>query len=141
MKHRSGVAHPSVRGWVGSRVSHILLRLVAAFSRKPVNPPICPRTCKWVGHPGVAVIVWAAFFLAGPAFAETRDLPQAEFRNRLKGGFVGQMVGVTYAAPYEFRYDGTIIPRPLLLPWWPTRIAGGTRGIACSDRPVDQVAR
>ncbi|HOA75635.1 MAG TPA: ADP-ribosylglycohydrolase family protein [Phycisphaerae bacterium] len=54
--------------------------------------------------------VLAALMMAGsPALAaETRTLPKKVYLDKLRGGWVGQMVGVSYGAPYEFRSPGKI---------------------------------
>jgi hypothetical protein len=52
----------------------------------------------------------------------TTVLPYATFANRLRGGWAGQMIGVSYAAPYEFHALGRILDEPLR-PWTPDRVA------------------
>jgi hypothetical protein len=72
----------------------------------------------------ILLAAWLGLMPGSAAAAGSRTLTVAAFRDRLKGGFVGQMAGVAYAAPYEFRFDGRMAPQWLLLPWWPSRLAG-----------------
>ncbi|MCS7023366.1 MAG: ADP-ribosylglycohydrolase family protein [Bryobacteraceae bacterium] len=46
----------------------------------------------------------------------------AELRDRIQGGWAGQMIGVSYGAPTEFRYREQIIPKDQLPKWTPDRI-------------------
>jgi len=63
-----------------------------------------------------------------PANSEqTRTLELERYRDRLKGGFIGQMAGVSYAAPYEFRADGWIFPEWTMREWRPGIIKGSLR--------------
>ncbi|MBI5282306.1 MAG: ADP-ribosylglycohydrolase family protein [Candidatus Solibacter usitatus] len=45
-----------------------------------------------------------------------------ELRDRIKGGWAGQMIGVSYGAPTEFRYKGAIIPVDKLPVWKPEKV-------------------
>ncbi len=44
-----------------------------------------------------------------PAIKETVTLSQAVLRDKIKGGWAGQTIGVTFGGPTEFRYNGTLI--------------------------------
>jgi hypothetical protein len=44
-------------------------------------------------------------------------LTKADLLDKIKGGWAGQMIGVTYGAPTEFKYHGTIIPDSVEIPW------------------------
>lgn len=44
-------------------------------------------------------------------------LSKSEILNKIKGGWAGQTLGVTYGGPTEFRYKGIIIPDSVLIPW------------------------
>lgn len=55
-----------------------------------------------------------------PPAAEMRKLPKEVFLDKVRGGWAGQMFGVTYGAPTEFRargstYDGEKVGTPLEL--------------------------
>ena len=43
-------------------------------------------------------------------------LSKEQLRNKIKGGWAGQTIGVTFGGPYEFRFQGTFIGdyQPLL---------------------------
>ncbi|MCS6830110.1 MAG: ADP-ribosylglycohydrolase family protein [bacterium] len=45
-----------------------------------------------------------------------------EYVDRMKAGWLGQMVGVGWGAPTEFRYQGTIIPEKDLPAWRPEMV-------------------
>jgi len=53
-----------------------------------------------------------------------RLLPAGVYRDRLKGAFVGQMAGVCYGAPYEFKAEGFAIPAWMMRDWRPGLIRG-----------------
>ena len=51
------------------------------------------------------------FFIAF-SHAQTKQfitLPKEELMDKIKGGWAGQTIGVTYGGPTEFRYKGTMI--------------------------------
>jgi hypothetical protein len=45
---------------------------------------------------------------------EFRRLPVAEYCDRMKAGWIGQMAGVGWGGPTEFRWKGQIIPEDKL---------------------------
>lgn len=47
---------------------------------------------------------------------------QAEIIDKIEGGWVGQMAGVAWGAPTEFRYRGEIVPDPDVPSWSPDMI-------------------
>ncbi len=51
---------------------------------------------------------------------ESMDL--AEFRDRVKGGWAGQMIGVAYGLPTEFRFNNQIIPEESVPEWTPDMV-------------------
>jgi len=51
-----------------------------------------------------------------------RRLPRADLRDKIEGGWAGQMIGVSFGAPTEFRYLEKIIEDDLP-PWTPDRVA------------------
>ncbi len=60
---------------------------------------------------------------AAPAKApEFRRLSLAEFRDKMKAGWVGQMAGVTWGAPTEFKFKDQIIPADKVPVWKPALI-------------------
>lgn len=52
-----------------------------------------------------------------------RHLPLAEYRDRMKAAWVGQIAGVAWAAPTEFKFCHQIIPADQWRPWNPAMIA------------------
>lgn len=64
------------------------------------------------------------FLITFPALiAQTRSIPVSALRDKVAGGWAGQMIGVSYGAPTEFRYRNQIIPEDKLPEWRPERIA------------------
>ena len=51
-----------------------------------------------------------------------RRLPVAVYRDKMKAAWVGQMVGVAWGGPTEFRYQDRIIPEDEMPQWKPERI-------------------
>ena len=51
-----------------------------------------------------------------------RRLTLAEYRDRMKGGWLGQIIGVGWALPTEFDYPSKIIPEDEVPEWEPRRI-------------------
>ncbi len=45
------------------------------------------------------------------------SLSKGELQNKIKGGWAGQTIGVTYGGPTEFKYLGRIIPDDVEIPW------------------------
>ncbi len=61
-----------------------------------------------------------AMLLGGDAWAdEFRRLPVSEYRDRMAAGWIGQMVGVGWGAPTEFKFKGEIIPEDQVPEWTP----------------------
>ena len=56
---------------------------------------------------------------AGPG---TRELSRAELRDRIEGAWAGQMIGVSYGAPTEFKAQGKILEGELPA-WTPGRVS------------------
>ncbi|PKP52177.1 MAG: hypothetical protein CVT92_10185 [Bacteroidetes bacterium HGW-Bacteroidetes-1] len=42
---------------------------------------------------------------------------QESLKNKIKGGWAGQTIGVVYGAPVEFKYQGSIIDEYQVIPW------------------------
>ena len=53
---------------------------------------------------------------------EFRRLSLAEFRDKMKAGWIGQMAGVTWGAPTEFKFKAQIIPADKVPAWKPALI-------------------
>lgn len=48
-----------------------------------------------------------------------RKLPLAVFQDKMKGGWLGQMIGVGWGQPTEFRVKGEVMPDHKMPPWNP----------------------
>lgn len=53
---------------------------------------------------------------------ECRKISLSEFRDKLKGGWIGQMAGVGWGAPTEFKVKGKIMPDDQMPPWKPCMV-------------------
>ncbi len=62
-----------------------------------------PPAMKTVAFPSRALLLLAALCLGPLVHAETRTLSRAELLDKIRGGWAGQMIGVAYGAPTEFR--------------------------------------
>lgn len=78
----------------------------------------------------------AAFSALGlPLFAAAdRQISMAALRDKIAGGWVGQMIGVSYGEPTEFRYRNEMIPLEKLPVWKPELIS---RSLNQDDLYVD----
>ncbi len=45
------------------------------------------------------------------------SLTKAELKDKIKGGWAGQVIGCTFGGPTEFRYKGTMIQDYQPIPW------------------------
>jgi hypothetical protein len=54
---------------------------------------------------------------SGPEKEKTINMTKAELLDKVKGGWAGQAIGVTYGGPTEFRYLSRIIPDSVELRW------------------------
>jgi hypothetical protein len=53
---------------------------------------------------------------------EFRRLPLAQYQDKMKAGWIGQMAGVGWGAPTEFQWLGSIIPENKVPEWTPEMI-------------------
>ncbi|MBN2210728.1 MAG: ADP-ribosylglycohydrolase family protein [Sedimentisphaerales bacterium] len=60
--------------------------------------------------------------IATPLKGEFRKLKTAEYMDKMKGGWVGQMAGVGWGGPTEFQYCGVIVPEEDMPQWQPEMI-------------------
>ncbi len=67
----------------------------------------------------IGVLLASSYANAG---SEIR-LPKDKYLDKCQGAWAGQMIGVCYGAPYEFRFNGQIIEEDLK-PWNPEHVAG-----------------
>jgi hypothetical protein len=54
--------------------------------------------------------------------ATFRRLPVKEYRDKMKGGWIGQIAGVSWGAPTEFKWRDQIIPADKMPAWRPAMI-------------------
>jgi hypothetical protein len=79
------------------------------------------RNAFWVGFPAWGLGI--AILLAGAARAdEFRRLPLAEYLDKMEAGWLGQMAGVGWGGPTEFKWNGRIIPEDQMPKWHPRLI-------------------
>ena len=71
-------------------------------------------------------ILWLAMFCSCKFSSSTEDryyyMSQAELMDKIKGGWAGQTIGVTFGGPTEFKYKGVYIQDSLQLSWNDDRI-------------------
>ena len=70
---------------------------------------------------GLAMIVGNATAQDGGA-APTRRLPVRDYLDKMKAGWVGQMVGVGWGGPTEFQWNGKIMPEEAMPEWKPDMV-------------------
>ena len=74
--------------------------------------------CGWIAVVATAVVVARGV----PQPSSMRTLTKAMLEDKIRGGWVGQMIGVAYGAPTEFRSNRRIIAHPI--EWTPDQVAG-----------------
>jgi len=65
---------------------------------------------------GLVLGVWVQAVTGAQKF---RRLPVREYRDKMKAGWIGQMVGVGWGGPTEFKWKGEIIPSDQIPKWKP----------------------
>ena len=76
----------------------------------------------------IVLMVATGFILSAHfsvAFAEQekfRRLPVKEYRDKMKAGWIGQMAGVAWGYPIEFRYYGRFVPECMVPKWKPDMV-------------------
>jgi hypothetical protein len=63
-----------------------------------------------------------ASILHGAGRSDYRSISLDVLRDKIEGGWAGQMIGVSYGAPTEFRYRAEIIPEGKVPAWTPDRV-------------------
>ena len=71
----------------------------------------------------VAALLGSALLGCSSTPAGLDAIPLAELDDRIAGGWAGQMIGVSYGLPTEFRFNNQIIPEDRLPEWTPDRVA------------------
>src|SRR3954463_9024271 len=52
-----------------------------------------------------------------PSTTSSFTMTTATLKDKIKGGWAGQTIGVVYGAPVEFKYQGSIIDKYQPIPW------------------------
>ncbi len=65
-----------------------------------------------------AALIWLSGCISGPA---NKTISTEDLRDKIRGGWAGQMIGVSFGAPTEFRAQQKIIEGPLP-EWTPARL-------------------
>ncbi len=74
-----------------------------------------------IGTVFVAAILTAAASVPAATLAAPRRLSRAVLEDKIRGGWAGQMIGVSFGAPTEFRSNGRIIEGPIR--WQPEDVS------------------
>lgn len=82
----------------------------------------CLRALARLGPCAFAAVILGA---AGAALAADQTISADVFMDRLEGGWAGQMIGVSWGAPTEFGWQGSIIPDASVPAWTSATINGG----------------
>ncbi|HJN51785.1 MAG: ADP-ribosylglycohydrolase family protein [Pseudomonadales bacterium] len=84
------------------------------------------KSVQWFGCLVVAASITIAVSsnqaLAATATTEPLRLEKTDLEDKIRGGWAGQMIGVSFGAPTEFRYLGRVIPEDQLPKWTPDRV-------------------
>jgi len=72
---------------------------------------------RWLLASVAACVLWAPASAGGPA----RTLSRAVLEDKIRGGWAGKMIGVSYGAPTEFRWNGRINDGEIT--WSPERVS------------------
>ena len=56
------------------------------------------------------------------ACAQERRISVEVYRDRMKGGWIGQIIGVVWGAPTEFKFNGVLVPEESVPKWTPEMI-------------------
>jgi hypothetical protein len=67
-----------------------------------------------------ASLISICFFVALQLVAQTKTvtISKEKLNDKIRGGWAGQTIGVTFGGPYEFRFDGTFIGDYQSLLWY-----------------------
>lgn len=68
------------------------------------------------------VAATVSFVSAAETEQEIRRLPAQVYADKMAGGWIGQMVGVGWGAPTEFRFKGVIMPEAKVPAWTPAMV-------------------
>ncbi|MCL2743409.1 MAG: ADP-ribosylglycohydrolase family protein [Planctomycetaceae bacterium] len=69
-----------------------------------------------------ALSLFVMFFAAAVFAQEFREISVKDYRDKMKGGWIGQIAGVCWGAPTEFKWKDKIIPEDKMPVWKPEMI-------------------
>ena len=78
------------------------------------------RTTVLISSCLLALLSWAS---CGTSDSDEVSIAMSELRDRIEGGWAGQMVGVAYGYPTEFVYNQRIVPDEEMPEWTPDMVA------------------
>ncbi|MGE5647665.1 MAG: ADP-ribosylglycohydrolase family protein [Acidobacteriota bacterium] len=70
---------------------------------------------------GIAAV--ALVLVAASTKSATKEISLAVLRDKIEGGWAGQMIGVSYGAPTEFRSNSVIMKDSAIPKWTPDRVS------------------
>jgi len=73
--------------------------------------------------PAAVASLWGLGLAYMSASSSSVRISLADLRDKIAGGWAGQMIGVSFGAPTEFRFRGEIIPEDKLPLWSPERVS------------------
>lgn len=72
------------------------------------------RTCRTI----FILTLWCASMAMHGQTSKTYTITKQQLHDKIKGGWAGQTIGVTFGGPYEFRFNGTFIGDYQPLTWY-----------------------
>ena len=70
----------------------------------------------------LVTLIAAGWTVGAHGRQEVRRLPVKQYVSKMKAGWIGQMAGVGWGAPTEFKFKGKIIPEDRMPKWAPGKI-------------------
>jgi hypothetical protein len=70
----------------------------------------------------IAILFLLLFVPTTIVAQDFREISVKDYRDKMKGGWIGQIAGVCWGAPTEFRFKGSIIPENAMPKWRPEMI-------------------
>ena len=70
------------------------------------------------------LVIFCVAAACGRGDTSQRTIELSTLEDKIRGGWAGQMIGVSYGFPTEFRYRGRIIPSEELPQWQPEMVKG-----------------
>ncbi len=70
----------------------------------------------------INLVLWTGFALTFAVGAAERRISLNEYRDKMKAGWVGQIAGVCWGAPTEFKWNSRLVPEDKVPVWTPEMI-------------------